>query len=47
MKEKRTNNINFQKSPALRDKLSWTHYRLLLIALFIVTKDVLTKDVLT
>ncbi|MBO7615138.1 MAG: hypothetical protein J6T15_05520 [Bacilli bacterium] len=39
--------LTFPKVNAVSSQLSWTHYRLLLIALLIVTKDVLTKDVLT
>ena len=39
--------LKFRKVNAVSSQLSWTHYRLLLIALLIITKDVLTKDVLT
>ena len=39
--------LAFPKVNAVSSQLSWTHYRVLLIALVIVTKDVLTKDVLT
>ena len=39
--------LAFLKVNAVSSQLSWTHYRVLLIALVIVAKDVLTKDVLT